>query len=1340
MMKQRCILTWLLIIVQVYGYLSVAQIYNQISIDEGLSDRYVFAIQRDVKGYMWFLTQNGAERFNGKEVKLYRLMVAGREEISNMNLNWLFADKKGDIWEVGKQGRIFWYDEVRDRFQLMYNAPVSEHRLYPTPITYGFMDKEDVVWLFGDEQMYLYDTRTGKEQQLASCIEESVTCMEQLDDTHYLIGTARGLYRIEKQGEKLALVEEIHARSFQAQLNDIHYHKASNQVFLGTLQQGIYVYDMARKKMRLLNDELSDITINCIRCFNDEELLIGTDGAGVYKLNVYTLQAEPYITADYSRLNAMNGNNIYDIYVDNSERIWMANNPFGVIVRKNRYDAHKWLKHKVDNKQSLVNDQVNAVIEDTEGDLWFATNNGVSLYDEKKKQWNTYLSSFNNHTSNNNHTFLSLCEVKPGLIWVGGYNSGVYQIEKKSGQVSYITASSFDNSPVLADKYIRTIVRDKEGMIWTGGYYNLNRLNLEKNKLRYYAGISGVYTIIEKDDEHLWIGTLNGLYLLNKASGAFEKIVLPTTSQFIYSLYQDAEGELYIGTNNGGLLRYDHRTQAFEQFTKDNCALLSNNIYSIIADGNKRVIMALQNGLTSYYPERNAFVNWTNEQGLMTEHFNPNARVLRKRGTFVFGSTDGVIEFDRSFILPREYEHTLVLSEFRLFDRPIYPGDEDSPLDCSIDDTRELRLKWNQNIFSVHVSNINFDYPSLVLYTWRLKGLYNNWSTPSTNGQIRFMNLPSGKYKLEIKAISNENHDEVFEERTIDIIVEQSFWLTYWAMLLYAICLFLIASITARIYVARKRRLLSEEKVRFFINTAHDLRTPLTLIKAPLEEICEQESVSDKVREGLYTVLRNVNALLRLTTNLVNVEKADSGTNKLKIGEVELNSYIGDMISDFNDYTNYKKIRLYFYPCESDLRVWIDREKMESILKNIISNALKYTPEEGMVEIRLSQKKEMWCFEIKDTGIGVPEEEQSKLFKTHFRASNAINAKITGSGTGLLLVSKLVKLHKGKLKFESVEGKGTTFTLLFPIEKTSYPHAEMEVEVALKERVTDSHTTVPTNIPKVVEKSDEEGREEHKKKVLIVEDNDELRNYLKDSLPNYQVQTSSDGEDALLIIKEFVPDLIVSDILMPGMRGDELCRIVKSDINTSHIPVILLTALSADEEVISGLKHGADEYITKPFSLNILRASIENQLLNRARLQERFRKLGYEAMSTNEIELDYTNELDWDFLSRVKKEIEAEIGNNSYHVDMLCEKMGMSRTNFTNKLRALTGYLPADFIRHMRLNHAIGLLKEQKHNINEIAELSGFNDAKYFREVFKKYYHVSPSNYLKEINKKENKA
>ncbi len=546
-------------------------------------------------------------------------------------------------------------------------------------------------------------------------------------------------------------------------------------------------------------------------------------------------------------------------------------------------------------------------------------------------------------------------------------------------------------------------------------------------------------------------------------------------------------------------------------------------------------------------------------------------------------------------------------------------------------------------------------------------------------------------------------------------------------MIGYAILLVLVTGIIFRIIMLHKQKKISDEKTRFFINTAHDIRTPLTLIKAPLEEVVENQMVTEQALPHMNMALKNVNNLLQLTTNLINFERIDVYSSTLYVSEYELNSYMNNVCATFRKYAEMKHVRFVYESNFDYLNVWFDSDKMGSILKNILSNALKYTPEGGNVCIYACEGENSWSIEVKDTGIGIPSCEQKKLFRNYFRGSNVINLKVTGSGIGLMLVYKLVRLHKGKIQIQSTEHQGTCVQVTFP-KGNSHLHKAKFLSPQAPDRY--SEAIMPHDTSEISASMEISQTNNSLQRILIVEDNDDLRNYLVNMFKTgYNVQSCPNGKEALVIMREFNPAIIISDIMMPEMGGDEFCSVIKNDLEMSHIPIILLTALGDEKNMLEGLEIGADAYITKPFSVGILKATVKNILANRALLRQVYNSI--EDKEQN-LPTNCTNNLDWKFIASVKECIKNNMENADFNVDMLSSLHHMSRTSFFNKLKALTGYAPADYIRMIRLQHAAQLLKQNKYTITEIADMVGFSDAKYFREVFKKYYNVSPSKFNKQ--------
>ena len=1231
-------------------------------------------------------------------------------------------DSGNILWVIGQKGRIFRYDSQHDKFELAYVHPELIRNKPQAFLNYGYLDKSDRIWLCYKDSITWYDIRTGTTLHMPTPVNGEITAIEQTDDNHFFIGTGSGLFHARIEKGKLNIMPDKMMEGIGTSVHELYYHAVSKQLFVGNYKEGILIYDVGKTGKVIPCQSPNNVEINRIVALNAHELLVATGGKGVYKLDMNTCMSEPYITADYNSYNGMNGNNINDIYVDEEERIWLANYPTGITVRNNRYGSYDLIRHSLGNSLSLVNDQVHDVLEDSDGDLWFATSNGISLYQTDTKEWRSFLSSFDPVPDDENHIFLALCEASPGVIWAGGFMSGICKIEKRKGfKISHLSPAAI--AGVRPDQYIFDIKKDSGGDIWSGGYHHLKRINLETKSVRLYPGVNSITTIQEKDTRQMWIGTRMGLYQLDKESGVYQYVDLPIESPYICALYQRNDGILYIGTRGAGLLVYNINKKKFiHQYRTDNCALISDNIYTILPRQDESLLMGTENGITIYSPREHSFRNWTREQGLMSVNFNTGSATTYSKNTLVFGGNDGAVRFPIDIQIPEPHYSRLLLRDFMIAYHPVYPGDDGSPLEKDIDETDRLELAYGQNSFSLDVASINYDYPSNILYSWKIDGFHKEWSRPSLDNRIVVRNLPPGSYTLQIRAISNEEKYKTYETRSIQIVITPPAWASVWAMAGYAILLVLVMVIIFRIIILHRQKKVSDEKTRFFINTAHDIRTPLTLIKAPLEEVIENRMVKEQALPHINMALKNVNALLQLATNLINFERVDVYSSTLYVSEYELNSYMDNVCATFRKYAEMKHVRFVYESNFDYLNVWFDSDKMGSILKNILSNALKYTPEGGSVHIYACEEGNSWSIEVKDTGIGIPSCEQKKLFRNCFRGSNVINLKVTGSGIGLMLVYKLVKLHKGRIQIQSTEHEGTCVQVTFPKGNSHLHKAKF---ISPKTPNECSETIVPDGTSGLsMETSQVNGSLQ---RILIVEDNDDLRNYLIDMFKtSYNVQSCPNGKEALVIIREFNPNLVISDIMMPEMGGDELCSAIKGDLEISHIPVILLTALGDEKNMLEGLEIGADAYITKPFSVGILKATVKNILANRTLLRQVYNSIEDREQT---LPVNCTNTLDWKFIASVKECIENNMGNSDFNVDILSSQHHMSRTSFFNKLKALTGYAPADYIRMIRLQHAAQLLKQGEHTVTEIADMVGFSDAKYFREVFKKYYNVSPSKF-----------
>lgn len=1355
-MKMKRIINIMLFIFSLSLPPAGAQTYKYLGIEDGLSNRRIFSIQKDETGYMWLLTSEGIDRYDGKEIKHYRLIEEDRQQEGPFNLSWMCC-QKGELWAMGRGGAIFRYDADHDRFRMAHHVPRSA-----TGIGLADMDTQGRIWLWSADSVTCYIPLHRRAIRMRNPLGSVANAMAELDSCRFFVSTESGVRLLklsEQAGEEewaLSICPNPRTDGLRAQVSALYLHQPAGLLFMGTYEQGISVYDIRRDSLKETSSDLGGVNITGIVPLDADHLLAATEGMGIHLVDMKTGQSRPYVTADFSKPGGMNSDNISYLYVDGEKRMWVANYPEGVTIIDGRYKNYVWHKHETGNGRSIVNNQVQAVIEDSEGDLWFGTSNGISLYHPRTGEWQSLLDTRDPRLKEQkNHIFIALCEVQPGVVWAGGYTSGLYKIRKRPLGVEYFSPRPAGDTDMRPDKYIRAIIKDREGYVWSGGYYNLKRICPVTGEVRLYRGVSAISALAEKDSSSLWVGTSSGLYLLDKASGRLKHIALQEYPTNINTICQTRDGVVYVGTNGAGVIVYDPTTRSARQYHKDNCALVTNNIYAILPESDETLIVSTENGISRLDLQSHTFQNWTREQGLQPACFSAGAGTTLGSGGCILGSTDGAVEFRPGTRMPQYTYTRMILSDLRISYQPVYPDEPQSPLQCDMDHTTRLGLQYGQNSFSFKVSTINYDAPGNAIFYWKLdqgrkesgdetEGAegHAQWNRVGEEGVMQFTNLAAGRYGLKIRAVSKEEPYVYFEERNLEIDIAPPAWQSPWALAAYAALALVALATGLRIAGLRKQKKISDEKTRFFIDTAHDIRTPLTLIKAPLEELQGRTPAEGSDAECLETALRNVDALLRLVTNLIDFERAALHASRLNIAEHELNAYMQEACSSFRDYAAARQVGFSYESNFECLSVWFDKEKMDSIVKNLLSNAVKYTPEGGTVELHVEEQKEEWKIEVRDTGIGIAAREQKKLCRLHFRARNAINSKVTGSGIGLMLVRKLVGLHGGKISIESVENQGTTVHVSFPKGKEHFRSYRL-VQPALPPvpatgQATDSTGGKITTDSTRGKSGKATGR---RQKILVAEDNDELRGYLMRTLDEagYDVQTCTNGKEALEMVKEFWPELILSDIMMPELRGDRLCEAIKQDMETSHIPVVLLTALGGEQDIVGGLQTGADEYITKPFSISILKASIASLLANRALLRSKYmegvQQEGQTGMPDEEEVVPAARcagSLDWKFISTLKRHIGEHMADPDLTVDVLCTLMGMSRTSLYHKLKALTGQSPSDLIRLMRLKRATELLKENRYSVTEVAEMTGFCDGKYFREVFKKQFGMSPTQYGKQ--------
>ncbi len=986
----------------------------------------------------------------------------------------------------------------------------------------------------------------------------------------------------------------------------------------------------------------------------------------------------------------------------------------GVSLIKYNQD-YQWIKHEPYNAQSVPDDHIYAILEDRDGDVWYATSSGVSLHHPATKRWS--------HFFRNRNTFLTLAEDQQGRIWCGGYSTGLCYIDKDSGKEFSI--NSFQSNSQR--ECINAISIGSGGDIWAGSLYSsLTRFRFEKGRITHTTyNVGQVRSILPLDNDTLFLGTSNGFYLFNKRTGQFRRYFGSpanygvVSNSFIYAA-ATVNNEIWFGTDGGGLNCFDRKTGRVINFSTYN-GLPSNYIYGMVKDREKLWI-STGNGLFCFDPRRKKLL--FKVHNLPVNEFLLMSFTRFRDGRLAFGGTSGAVIFNPSQ-LEQQQRHwpderlSLHFTDFRLSHRTADVHSQPDILSSAIDKTRSLVLRHDQNTFSfAYVYNSLYNGDDYV-YSCKLEGLDEKWISRGSSLTVDYSNIPPGDYLFKVRCATKDG-GIVVGERAVGIKIKDPLWATSWAKLAYCLLAGLLLYWLWRYYSEKIKQRQVESRIRFFINMAHDIRTPLALISAPLNDL-RSEALSAKASRYVSLAQSNAAKLNAMVSQLLDFHKAELVPGVVNPMVNEINAYLEDKVMQFNTLAAEKGITMVLEKKQQAIYCETDIEKLDRITDNLLSNAVKYSGEKGKVTVTVELKGKDILIAVKDTGIGIAKKEQKKIFKQFYRAENAVNTKETGTGIGLMYSRQLARSLRGDLSFISAEGKGSTFFLSLPSSKSERDAMSTMGDVTIM--------AVP---PDDADVAGNKRYFEQNFKILIVEDNDDMRAYLAYTLSErYKLHKVASAEDALDFLLKHPVDLVLTDVMMPGMHGDELCARIKSNIETSHIHVILLTAVAERDFMVKSMEYGADAYITKPFDIQALKLNIRNFLDTRKKMQQYYltmvnlEKQNRQFTENTEIPVKGNN-IDEEFIRNCIRIVTEHIADRDFSINSLSREMAMSRTLLYEKLKVLTNQSPSELIREIRLHKARQLLATKAYTVNEVAEMAGFTDVKYFSTVFKKHYGVTP--------------
>ena len=1332
---------------------------SNLNTDNGLSSARVYSIVEAEDGAMWISTKRGVDRYNGQQVRNYTLATDMQfSDASGRNIK-LTKDSQQHIYAYDNKGKIYIYNKVKDTFQLQVNLM---NVLGGSVVLNDLLvDDKGCFWMALDRGVYMMAPLSiagSKDKTAYSSPNKGKYILKNTYVNHIrffgkqlLIGSPSGVFVYSQNAAQPRLL--LRGYSVLSSYHDVKAH----QIWLGTFHRGILLLDdRTWKPLSSLTQfsSLSDIPLIPVRSiipYDAATILMAVDGAGVYAYDKKTCKTNLLLNTDGRPENVLHGNGVYALCKDHLGDLWMGSYSGGVDMAIPMEHALEFVRHENLNSQSLINNGVNDVMQSVDAQgrnskIWYATDKGVSIYDEQTHLW---------HHSLYNKVALTLCQTADGKVLVGTYGDGIFQVHADG---SSSRAYSVSNGKLKTD-YVYSIFRDSEGGLWIGcldGDLVHISSSLEKNgkvdNSVNYLPINEVQSIVESPDKKIIaVGTTHGCYRIDKRSLRVSRFFYPSEfpsvdyNFFVNAMdFQDAR-HIWIATDGGGLYLYDWQKHQVKNYTISQ-SLPSNTVYALVKTPIGKVWMSTDKGLA--FIDHGKVTNLNFFKGLERE-YKRMAVVRTQDGRIIFGSSEGAVVLASKFARGLNYKAPLHITgvevEGKTFDEADQLEDWHAELFEMLQEGK-MSFSHDEKTLIVHFESINYPYQHDIKYQYYLAGYDHQWSVPSAYQQARFANLPPGSYTLHVKAIGRSN-GRILGESTLRIHIAQP-WNSWWAWIVYLCILGVIVYFGWDYYRERLHRKYYDDKINFFVNTAHNIRTPLSLVLAPLADLAKDTTLGDKSRKFLEMALCNGDKLLRMVSELLDFQKIAVVKTQVHMQKVELSVLLRQQVDKFQMSAQEKHLNLRLVTCGQHT-FSTDLSMMDLIFENLLSNAIKYTKEGGTITISASidEVGKQVSIQVSDTGIGIPKTEAKHIFQSFFRASNAVNSQEMGSGLGLMLTRQLVQKLGGKLTFESEEGKGSVFLVVLP------DNGYVDVSVSSK----------PSSLPETSDNSmstDEkiESEESLKDTLLFVDDNEDLRQYIRMAFADqYHVVDVESGEAALKYLSENGEcDIVVSDVMMPGMQGDELCRSIKENKETSWLPVILLTAKAGRDFMIEGLYLGADDYIAKPFDSAILASKIASMLKNRCRLSQYYMERSLAIVrgedsgqssqksllpsepsmssasdeknkSSDEKELGL-DPMDQAFVEKATRLILDNLSDTDFTIDRLCREMAMSRTLFYGRLKTLTGQGPQDFIRLIRLEQAAQYLK-QGDSVLDVSVKTGFVNVKYFSTVFKKHFGVSPSKY-----------
>ncbi|WP_138475046.1 two-component regulator propeller domain-containing protein [Dyadobacter bucti] len=1344
--------------------------FARYSAEQGLSHNQVNCFLKDSRGFVWVGTSGGLNRFDGYSFRVFKHDPADSATISDNQINAMFEDPQGYIWINTRAGYDV-YNPATERID--HNANKASEHLGLTDADFSRIMKtrSGDYWISHNKlglvkyltrtkklisvKLSLSDGQSGPGKRVISDFDEDrqgnlwVVC-----DDGFLVRVEAQTYRTGLQStllQKRSLAKSINHRVFVDDEGD-------PWVYIVKAVQGAFCFDQKNNTLLTASTAGPDFRLNnnavsSVISGPDGTIWLGTDHGGINILDkkrrsVSTLLSSPNDPRTISQ------NSIQTLYKDSTGMIWAGTFKKGLCNYHKNIFKFSLVRHIPGKAGSLPFDDVNVFAEDRKGNIWLGTNGGgLIYYDRKNSTFRQFRNIPGDRNSLSNDVIVSMFLDKSDVLWIGTYFGGLNRFDGTTFTRYLHDPADFTS---LIDDRVWEIFEDSRRRLWVGTLGDgLDLFDRTKKTFRHYRRLAPnsvrsdyISALLEDRQGNLWVGTVNGIDVLKRDSGRFIHYSysagdsLALSSDAVTSLAQDSLGNIWAGTLEG-LNLYDSKRNAFIKYNTSH-GLPDNSVLTVVTDQKQNLWLGTPKGLVNFRVTKRAGgmpaafeVSTYNEvDGLQGRGFNENAALRLRSGEMVFGGANGFSIFDPARITDEPVAAKVMLTDFQIFNKSIRPGESfegDQVLEKSVTLTDRIVLKYSQNVFTIEFAALNFLHSEKNHYLYTMEGFNDRWFEADNSRKVTYTNLDPGTYVFKVKM----KEGGVSTERNLEVEILPPFWRTPWAYFLYVL-LVIAALTTARWILIERERMnfkLEQErryaqqmheldmmKIKFFTNVSHEFRTPLTLMLTPLENLLKNIRQDHAVHKQLSLVYRNAQRLFNLVTQMLDFKKLEVEETQFRPERGDIVRFVGQIAQTFSELSEHKHIR-YQFESEVDSRYAdFDQDKLSKVMYNLLSNAFKFTPENGQVAVKLSVisgngQDDLLEIRVEDSGIGIPAEAQQKVFERFYQHPMPDHIMNQGSGIGLSIAGEFVKMHGGTIDLESTAGMGSTFTVTLPLRES---HPPKSPPLSSGESPVQK-SSIEIDLP--VEKAGKD-----RPVVLLVEDNDEFREYLREVFQkDYQLLEAPNGKVGLDITLDKVPDLIVSDVMMPEMDGIELCRIIKTDRRISHIPVVLLTARAEEEQRLQGYQTGADAYVSKPFRLDILQVRIANLIRQREQLQEQFQQ--HIEIRPSKVAV---RSLDEQFVISAVKAVEDNLANAEFTVEELSDAMAMSRVYLYKKVLSLTGKTPIEFIRIIRIRRGAGLLEKSQLTVSEIAYQIGFNNPKYFAKLFKEEYKMLPTEYRRQ--------